>query len=118
MNVDNPVNLLTAESRFEGVLEVTAYSHFNGQIKGTIRCTPGSTLVLGENGVVEGRIEGDTVIIDGFVRGEVHASTKIVISETGRVVGDVRAPSFAVLFGGYFQGRCRMAEPELTAGNA
>ena len=100
---------MTTGSHFEGTLVLDNYSYFCGQIRGKINGTPGSTLVLGENGIVEGNITGDTVIIDGFVRGEITATTKIIVSETGRVIGGVNSPSFAIRFGGYFEGRCRMS---------
>ena len=106
VTVDNPVNLLSTESRFQGILELSDYSHFNGQITGTIRGLPGSTFVLGEQGVVEGTIDGDVVVIDGYVRGEIRASTKVIISETGRVIGKISAKNFSIIYGGFFDGEC------------
>ena len=102
------VNLITAASRFEGTVEFSNYTRFDGYIRGTLKGNPGSELVLGENGVVEGKIEGDIVIIDGFVRGNIYATAKVIISETGRVIGEITAPSVAVKFGGYFDGKCSM----------
>lgn len=111
LTFDHQVNLLTTGCKFEGTLELENYSHFNGCIKGTIRCRKDSTFVLGEAGVVEGIIQGDTVVIDGFVRGKVIANKKIVISETGRVVGTIQSPQFAIQFGGYFDGDCNTSNP-------
>lgn len=102
------VNLITAGSRFDGTVEFSNYTRFEGYIAGTLKGTPGSEIVLGENGVVEGKIDGDTVIIDGFVRGDIKASSKVIISETGRVIGEIIAPSVAIKFGGYFDGKCAM----------
>lgn len=102
------VNLITAGSRFDGTVEFSSYTRFDGYIRGTLKGVAGSELVLGENGVVEGKIEGETVTIDGFVRGDIKASNKVVISETGRVIGEIRAPSVAIKFGGYFDGKCAM----------
>ncbi len=109
VTVDHPVNLISASSRIQGSVELNEYSHINGEITGDVFCKEGGTLVVGEQGVVEGKITGDTIIVDGFVRGEINARTKLLISETGRVVGKINAPSFAVLFGGYFDGDCSMA---------
>ena len=107
MKPDN-VNLITAGSRFEGTVEFQAYTRFEGYLNGTLRGGTGSELILGENGVVEGKVEGDTVVIDGFVRGDIVATTRVVISETGRVIGEITAPSVAIKFGGYFDGKCAM----------
>lgn len=102
------VNLITAGSRFEGTVEFTNYTRFEGYVRGTLKGSPGSELVLGQNGVVEGKIDGDTVVIDGFVRGDIKATSKVVISETGRVIGEITSPSVAIKFGGYFDGKCAM----------
>lgn len=113
------VNLITAGSRFDGTVEFSNYTRFEGSIRGTLKGVPGSELIVGEQGVVEGKIEGDKVIIDGFVRGEIHATAKVTISESGRVIGQITAPSVEIKFGGYFDGKCSMLGllPEQT-GNA
>ena len=82
VSIDHPVNLLSSQSYFEGKLVLNEYSHFNGEIKGELVSNIDSTIVIGEQGVVEGKIIGDIVLIDGFVRGEVVGKTKVVISET------------------------------------
>lgn len=106
------VNLISAGSRFEGTVEFSQYTRFEGYLEGKLRGTEGSTLVLGENGFVEGLVDGDQIIIDGFVRGEIKAKTSVVVSETGRVVGQIISPSIAIKFGGFFDGQCFMKEPK------
>ena len=105
---NDQINLITPGSRFEGLVEFSDYTRFEGFIKGTLRGNKGSELILGENGVVEGLIEAETVTIDGFVRGNITATHKVVISETGRVIGEIKSPSVAIKFGGYFDGTCAM----------
>lgn len=102
------INIINSGSKFEGTVEFDSFTRFEGYIRGTLKGQAGSELVLGENGVVEGNIIGDIVIIDGFVRGEIKATQKVIISETGRVVGEIHAPSVAIKFGGYFDGKCSM----------
>lgn len=107
MERDN-VNLVTAGSRFEGTVEFDGYTRFEGYVNGKLKGGAGSELIIGENGVVDGRVEGDVIVIDGFVRGDVHATGKVVITGTGRVIGEIKAPSVAIKFGGFFDGRCAM----------
>jgi len=108
------LNLITQATRFEGTVEFNDYTRFDGYLKGVLRGLLGCEIILGENGVVEGKIEADIVTIDGFVRGEIRATTKVVVSETGRVVGQIHSPSLAIKFGGYFDGSCEMnsVQPE------
>ena len=107
MDQDN-VNLITAGSRFEGTVEFGGYTRFEGYVHGTLKGADGSQLVIGENGVVDGKVEGAIVLIDGFVRGDIHATSKVVITGTGRVIGEIKSPSISIEFGGYFDGRCSM----------
>jgi cytoskeletal protein CcmA (bactofilin family) len=102
------INLITAGSRFEGTVEFTDYTRFEGYVHGTLKGGVGSELIVGENGVVEGKVEGDVVVIDGFVRGDIKARSKVVISGTGRVVGEIVSPSISIEFGGFFDGKCSM----------
>src|SRR5262249_40938743 len=73
MDAEN-VNLISVGSRFEGTVEFNNYTRFEGYIRGNLKGASGSKLVLGENGVVEGNVDGDEVIVDGFVRGDIKAS--------------------------------------------
>ena len=100
------VNLITAGSRFQGTVEFSNYTRFEGYVNGTLKGGPGSELIVGENGVVEGKVEGDVIIIDGFVRGEISALGKVVITGTGRVIGEIRSPSIQIEFGGFLDGKC------------
>ncbi len=104
------INLLSEGTTVEGTLTIQHSARVHGTVKGSILGLEGSTLILGETGVVEGNIDADSVLINGFVRGEITASKRVVISETGRVVGNVQSPSFQVFFGGFFEGQCSMEE--------
>lgn len=99
-------NLITSETKFTGTVSFSGFTRFDGSIEGNIIGQAGSELVVGETGVVEGKVQGDIVIIDGFIRGDVEASSKIIVTETGRVIGTLRAPSIAIGFGAFFEGKC------------
>ncbi|HRK03126.1 MAG TPA: polymer-forming cytoskeletal protein [Oligoflexia bacterium] len=105
-NEIDKTNLITTDTKLEGTVTFSGFTRFDGSISGNIVGQPGSEIVLGETGVVEGRVNGDVVIIDGFIRGEVEASSRIVLTETGRVIGKLRAPSIAIGFGAFFEGTC------------
>ena len=115
MERDN-INLITSGSRFEGTVEFADFTRFEGYVHGVLRGGAGSELIVGENGVVEGKVEGDVIVIDGFVRGDIRALTKVVITGTGRVVGEILAPSICIEFGGYFDGKCSMERLQPKAG--
>jgi cytoskeletal protein CcmA (bactofilin family) len=114
--VETSLNIVGENTRLEGKISLDNVSRVHGTLIGEVCAAPGSLLVLGETSVVEGTIVGDTVMIDGFVRGDIVASTKVVVSGTGRVIGNIRAPSLKIEFGAYFEGRSLMES--LTSGPA
>ena len=71
--------------------------------------------ILPDEGVIEGNIDADTLWIDGFVRGDVTAKTLVVLSSTGRVVGNIRAKNVKFEFGSYFEGKCMTEGDPATA---
>jgi len=107
---ETAINLISCDSHFEGTLTLEAISRINGVLKGKIRAKPGSTLILSETAVVEGEIQADTLFIDGYVEGKIHATSKVIISCTGRVVGEINTPSLVIEPEAYLEGRCKMVK--------
>lgn len=105
---ESEVSLISEGSRFEGTLELDSVARFHGSLRGRLAGKPGSLIVLGESGIVEGEIDADTIWVEGFVRGGVRARTRVVLSPTARVIGDLESPSIEIQPGAYFDGNCRM----------
>lgn len=103
--LESEVTLLSQGSLIKGDVTFDRTTRVHGRIEGRVRGLGGSVIVIGETASVHGEIEGDEVIIDGFVHGDVQAATKVTISESGRLVGNVRAPKFEVRFGAHFEGK-------------
>jgi cytoskeletal protein CcmA (bactofilin family) len=102
------VNMVAEGTRIEGQVVFDHVSRVNGVLIGEVRAKEGSTLILSETAVVEGNIDADILMIDGYVHGDVVAKTRVVVSRTGRVVGNIKTPSLTMEFGAYFEGRCAM----------
>jgi cytoskeletal protein CcmA (bactofilin family) len=105
---ETTVNMVAEGTRIEGQVIFDHISRVHGILVGEVRAKEGSTLILSETAVVEGNIEADILMIDGYVHGDVVAKTQLVISRTGRVVGNIKTPSLTLEFGAYFEGRCAM----------
>jgi cytoskeletal protein CcmA (bactofilin family) len=100
------VNLVSRESRLEGKLQFEATTRVLGHLSGEVVGMTGSTLIFADSSVIEGKVHGSTIIIDGYVKGDVTASERIVVSRGGRVIGDLTAPSVKIEVGAHFEGRC------------
>jgi cytoskeletal protein CcmA (bactofilin family) len=105
---ETTLNIVAEGTRIEGQIHFENISRVHGTLAGQIQSKEGSTLILSETSVTEGTVSADLLMIEGYVRGDIVAKTKVTISKTGRVVGNIRTPSLLIEFGGYFEGRCEM----------
>lgn len=94
---------LDGDLRFAGVVRVY------GTLKGKISAEADSSIVLMESAVVEGELDVDTLVIAGFVRGNIHARSRVSIEGTGRVIGNIQTPKIAIDFGAYLEGDTAMS---------
>ena len=102
---ESRINIIGEGCRLEGEVLFDQMTRVHGVVKGKIRARDGSVLILGETALVEGEIQADTLIVDGFVQGNIVARTLVVVSRTGRVVGNISSPSLKLEFGSFFEGR-------------
>jgi cytoskeletal protein CcmA (bactofilin family) len=92
-------NAALGEFRFEGTLRLDGYA------TGFLRSLTG-TLIVGESGEVEADIIVAAAIIDGCVRGSIHASESVVLGSRARLFGNVESPTLAIQPGAIFEGQC------------
>ena len=87
-----PIKSLIAQgSRIEGNLKFTEGLRIDGEVFGNISANTEqpSILVISEAAVVHGEIMSDHVIINGTVRGPVHARELLELQPKARIEGDV-----------------------------
>lgn len=101
---ESSINVLAEGAEIRGTLRVTDYSRIHGRLVGDLEGAPGSVVVLGESGLIEGKLDVDTVWIDGCVRGDIKATTRVSISGSGRVLGNIQTPSLVIEHGAHFEG--------------
>ncbi len=78
----------------------------NGRFEGTLK-TKG-TLTVGAKAEVMADIDGENIIVAGYVKGKVKASKLLSLSATANVVGDIETPKFSINEGAVFNGKCKM----------
>ena len=107
--------LIKGEIRVEGTVRI------DGRLEGEIH-TKG-TVVIGEDGMVQGMITAGTIINSGRVKATVTATERIQLLKTGILIGEVHTPNFAMEDGSKFQGLSDMGvsswgeEPPKLPGN-
>ena len=87
-----PIKSLIAQgTRIEGNMKFNEGLRVDGEVYGDIQATSeeGSLLVISEAAVVQGAITADHVIINGTVRGPVHARELLELQPRAKIEGDV-----------------------------
>jgi cytoskeletal protein CcmA (bactofilin family) len=111
---DDWVGWLEPGVQVEGKVKVeSGLIRINAHIKGEIDCE--GTVVVHDQGEVEGEIHTRTISVTGKIKGDIHASAMVEIKEHGVVIGDIYTPCLVVDPGGFFDGQCHMPAPGLPA---
>ena len=66
-----------------------------------------SDLVVGENGVVIGKIKARNITVAGVIKGELEATGKLELIPTANVQGEAKMSLLVVEEGAVFQGNCQ-----------
>jgi cytoskeletal protein CcmA (bactofilin family) len=100
---------LAWEGKLSGDEDLLVEGQFRGEIQ-----LPAHSVTIGGAGKVEGEVRANAIVVEGEVRGNLHAAQQVLVRATGRVLGDIRAPRVALDQGCRFKGAIDM-EPG-TAG--
>ena len=81
----------------------------DGKVSGKVT-SEGGTLIVGETGQLEAKIDVGVCVIHGAVNGNLNARSKVEIRRTGRVHGDLMTPVLLVEEGAVFNGAMKMGQ--------
>lgn len=84
---------LTVEGRVEGRIDLKDHN-----------------LTIGQNGKVTADIHAKNITIVGEVTGNVMADERVDLTDTGKLIGDIRAPRISVHDGAKFKGSVDMVQ--------
>ena len=106
-----PIKSLIAQgTRIEGAIKFTEGLRVDGEVFGDIAASDedsGSLLVISEASVVQGGVQADHVIINGTVRGPVHARELLELQPKARIEGDVSYVALEMHQGATISGQLR-----------
>ena len=81
-----------------------------GRVEGSIALT--RTLNVSESGIVKAEITVRNAVVSGVVVGNITASDSVQVTETGRLVGDLKAPRVIITAGARVRGQVDMGDLE------
>jgi len=105
---EGPEPVLGSGMDFHGILVLPGPARIDGRVRGEV--IAGGPLWIGETGVVEADLEGDTVVVAGRVEGDVTATTRIELTSTATVLGALWAPSVVLADGSTVNGPCHCGQ--------
>jgi cytoskeletal protein CcmA (bactofilin family) len=99
--------LIGADTAIDGDLVFAGGLRLDGRVRGNVTAAPGkpSMLVVSEHGMVEGEISVGHLVLNGTVKGPVHAADLLELQPQARVLGDVRYAALEMHQGALVEGR-------------
>jgi len=79
-----------------------------GTVEGKVHL-PNNELTIGADGRIPAEVNAKSVIVIGHVKGDVNATERLEVRETGVVEGNVRTPRLVVAEGAILKGGIEMA---------
>lgn len=101
----------------KGALSASEDLIIEGLVEGTIELRQ-NVLTIGPNGKIIAKIIAKSVVVQGNVHGNIAATEKVDIRDSGSVDGDIAAPRVAISEGAHFRGSIDMqkaGEPKTEA---
>ena len=101
------VTLIGASTTVTGDMDFRGGLHLEGRIVGDVRGEPGSaaTLTISKEGIIEGSVNVDTLVLDGTVRGDVTGRERVELGTTATVEGNVSYKVLQMQAGARVDGR-------------
>jgi cytoskeletal protein CcmA (bactofilin family) len=103
---DQKATVLGRDDALSGRLQLKGGGQLLGNFSGHVECD--GDLLIGPEAHVEADIRSERVTIAGFLRGNIIASSRLRITNTGRLEGDARVGSLVVQEGGVHHGVIRV----------
>ena len=99
--------LIDASTRINGDLTFTGGLHLDGTIVGTVAAgSEGSAfLSVGKDACIEGNVDVPNIILNGLVKGDIHASAEIKLGPGARVIGNVTYTNMETAVGAKINGK-------------
>lgn len=101
VSVVGPGMEIEGDCRCDGSLRI------DGRVHGTIRSR--KSVVVGENGAVEGDILTQDAVVAGHVVGSIRAESRLELRDGCQVEGDIRSPIVRLEEGGHLDGEVDMS---------
>ncbi len=102
-------NYISEESKIEGKLEFNAKTLIYGMIKGDLIQTCTENLEIGVSGWIKGNVFSyGPIFVSGKVEGNISSKSKICLSPSAMVMGNLEAHLVEIMNGALHNGKIKM----------
>ncbi|HWU53288.1 MAG TPA: polymer-forming cytoskeletal protein [Tahibacter sp.] len=118
--------LIAKGTVIRGDLSFSGAIYLEGRIEGTLRAEgEDACLTLSDQGAIVGEIHAPRVVLNGQVKGDVHASERLELAEAARIEGDIYYKVLEMAAGAQINGKMvhqaeaprRLPAPEVANAN-
>ncbi len=110
----NSKNVLNSDVEIKGSLKFAGELTFDGKLDGDI--TSDGTLNVGDNAVVKGNLNVNSVVLRGKINGNVIGRERIEIKAKTELFGDIQAAKLVIEEGVTFVGKCEVNPNKVSPG--
>lgn len=106
--------LIGANTAIHGDLEFSGGLHLEGRIVGDVRASSdgSAVLVVDEKGQIEGQVTVPHLVLNGSVRGDVHAGEHVELGEKARLEGNLYYSVLQMAEGATVDGQLRRRDAD------
>ncbi len=101
---------LGKETNFSGIMKFESSLKIDGKFQGKIISS--GFLYVEDGAVINADIDVGSVIIGGYVKGNVTAKENLELLPTGQLYGDIRTAKLKIADGVVFEGKCEMIKDD------
>jgi cytoskeletal protein CcmA (bactofilin family) len=94
----NPLSHIASQHLVDGFIQAREDLFVEGHVRGRLKST--GKVTVGRDGILEGDIQLQTLVVQGVVVGTVLASHDVIVEATGQIKGAIRAGRLTVHPGG------------------
>ncbi len=102
-------SLFSEDMKVKGSIVSEGEIQIDGKIEGDVRA---SALTVGDNGVIEGEVIAETVVVRGTVKGSVRGR-KVQLASSAKVQGDITHSSLSIEANAVFEGQVKHSDDPL-----
>jgi cytoskeletal protein CcmA (bactofilin family) len=111
-DVDPSTTVVSRDTTWKGEMSSEGSVHIHGRFDGAVKAV--QAIFVAEGSEVDATLTAETIIVAGVSRGTVRARGKFEVLPSGRVAGDIHAPTLVVHEGAVMTGQLRMSGDEPT----